>query len=134
MVRLVLVSAIGIAGLAGVLPASAQKQFEAIPPSAAASYKLDFAKNFFPNKEAETANRAEFQKTMKKLEALKGKVITSPSNLLSALQLNDVATLQFMKSYVYLYIRYATNTKNEDDRAAQSKLGAEFNERLGSVA
>ena len=66
-----------------------QESHVAIRPEQAALYHLDFARHFFAGPEAEKAERARLEATLKDLESLKGKVERSADNLQRALQLND---------------------------------------------
>jgi len=118
-----------IAALAFAHPAATQTPFQPIPPEAASKYRFDFPRNFFASPEAERAARSRLETLFKELESLKGKVAASPDNLLRALRLNDRVQSEFMRHYIYLYLRYATNTKNDTAREEQSKLGGEIDNR-----
>jgi oligoendopeptidase F len=111
--------------LAGA-PARAQEAFKPIPGDVAPLYHFNFPRNFFASPEKEKADRAGFFATLKELEGLKGKVAASPANLLRALQLYDRTQQRFMPHYIYLYLRYAVDTKNEASHEQQKQLGAEF--------
>jgi oligoendopeptidase F len=115
--------------LLAAAPVRAQERFEPIPPAAAARYHFNFPRNFFPSPEAEKIDRTAFLGTLAELEKLKGKVAASADNLLRALQLQDRVQSQFMRHYIYLYLRYATNTKDEGSHEAQTQLGAELDRR-----
>lgn len=110
--------------------ATAQETFTPIPPEQAAKYKFDFPRNFFTSPEAEKAARAKLETLFKELESLKGKVAASPDNLLRALKLSDQLQSEFMRHYIYLYLRYATNTKNDTAREEQTRLGSELDNRV----
>ncbi|MDQ3820702.1 MAG: hypothetical protein M3362_23875, partial [Acidobacteriota bacterium] len=110
-------------------PAVCQERFEAIPPQVAQQYHLDFNRNFFASPEAEGADRANLYATLKSLESLKGKVSASAKNLERALQLYDMAQVQFHRHYAYLYLRYAVNTGDETTLAASLALDAEMSAR-----
>jgi len=122
----ILLIAVTVALITATFP---QGQFTSIPPDLAPKYRFDFARNFFASPEVEMAERAKHSATLKELEALKGKVGVSADTLLRALQLNDRLQLQFTRHYIYLYLRYAVNTKDEDSRDTQQKLGAEVTQR-----
>lgn len=109
--------------------AFAQDTFVAIPPTEARHYHFDFARNFFSTPEAEKAERARLDETLKELEALKGKVSASPENLQRALELNDRARVVFSRHYSYLYLRNAVNTLDETSLAESSALDAEVDTR-----
>lgn len=110
-------------------PASGQAGFQPIPPEAARLYHFDFPRNFFASAEKEKADRAPLFAALKELEGLKGKVAASPANLLRALQLSDAVQSRFMPHYIYLYLRYAVDTKDEASRDQQKELGAEVDRR-----
>jgi oligoendopeptidase F len=123
----------GIASLvlAAMLNAAAvgQESFVAIPPAQAASYRIDFARNFFPSPEAEKKDRESLYANLKNLERLKGKVASSATNLERVLKLNDQVLVQFNRHYRYLYLRNAVNTADETSLAEASALDAEVSKR-----
>jgi oligoendopeptidase F len=106
-----------------------QERFASIPPAAAPLYHFNFARNFFASPDAEKAERQKFYATLVELEKLKGKVAATPDNLLRALTLSGRVQSQFMPHYIYLYLHYATNTKNEESHETQQQLGAEIDRR-----
>jgi oligoendopeptidase F len=110
--------------------ARAQETFTPIPPESAAKYKFNFPRNFFASPEAEKGARVRLEALFKGIESLKGKVAASPDNLLRALRLSDQLQSEFMRHYIYLYLRYATNTKNDTAREEQQKLGSELDNRV----
>ena len=107
----------------------AQDTFVAIPPQEMSRYHIDFARNFFASPEAEKADRANLQASLKELETLKGKVAISPDNLQRALQLNDRVHVQYGRHWSYLYLRSAVNTNDEASYAESSALDAEVTRR-----
>ena len=111
------------------LPTFAQEEFVSIPRDRQALYRFNFARNFYASPQAELAARKRLDKLMTELESMKGKVSASSDNLYRALTLNDALTLEAMRHIVYLYLQYATNTKNDAARDAQSKLIADLNSR-----
>lgn len=122
---------LSLLSLQSVSAQESPEKFVAIPADVAPRYHFDFARNFYASPAAEKADRAGYYGTLKSLEQLKGKVAASSSNLLRALQLSDKLQGQFMRHYIYLYLRYATNTKDEASREDQSKFGAELDTRSG---
>lgn len=102
--------------------------FTPIPPSEAARYHIDFTR-FFASPEAERAQRAKLESTLKELESLKGKSTNSAANLERALRLNDQAQTEFYRHYAYLYLRNAVNTKDEESLKQSSALDAEVASR-----
>ena len=61
---------------------------------------------------------------MGQFEKLKGKLTKSPDNLLRGLELSDRAVAEMMRHAVYLYLRYATNTRDTASRDAQTQMFA----------
>ncbi|HEX6648936.1 MAG TPA: hypothetical protein VF075_05340, partial [Pyrinomonadaceae bacterium] len=102
--------------------------FSPIPPSETARYHIDFTR-FFASPEAERAQRAKLEATLKELEALKGKSTNSAANLERALRLNDQAQTEFYRHYAYLYLRNAVNTTDEESLKQSSALDAEVSSR-----
>jgi oligoendopeptidase F len=94
-----------------------QDRFVAIQPEQTAQYHINFARLFFASPEAEKAERAELEATLKDLESLKGKIERSADNLQRAIQLNDRVQIQYQRHYSYLYLRNAVNTKDETSLA-----------------
>jgi oligoendopeptidase F len=109
--------------------AFAQETFTAIPKDIATQYHFNFPRNFFASPQSEKTSRFKFYNTLKALQAMKGKVASSADSLYKTLVLNDQANAEFMPHYIYLYLRYATNTKDETSRDEQAKFGAEFTEK-----
>ncbi len=114
-------------------PALCQEPFEAIPRQVVQQYHLDFNRNFFASPEVERADRANLYATLKSLESLKGKVAASAKNLERALQLYDMAQVQFYRHYAYLYLRYAVNTSDETILAESLALSAEMSVRTAFI-
>jgi oligoendopeptidase F len=114
-------------------PVLAQEEFTPVPKELVPKYRFDFARNFFATPEAEKKARPAVYTALKQLEAYKGKVTASPDNLYNTLTAYDKVVSTFMRHYVYLYLRYATNTQDTASRDAQDKLGAELNQRTSFV-
>lgn len=110
-------------------PGAGDQPFVPIPTDAQPLYHFNFARNFFATPEAEKADRQKLQSTLGDMESLKGKTGASAANLLRAMELSDRVTSEFMRHYIYLYLRYATNTKDTDSLDAQNALGAELDRR-----
>src|SRR5439155_24009077 len=96
-------------------------------------YRFNFPKNFFASAAAEKASRPQVSAALTDLEKYKGKVADSAQNLLKTLQLNDEAVRRVMRHAVFLYLQYATNTKNTEANEAQSKLFADLNTRTSFI-
>ncbi len=114
---------------AALAQTGARDTFTAIPPSDSARYHIDFSRYFFASPESERADRTGLYATIKQLENLKGRVISSAENLEHALQLNDRAQIHFHKHYAFLYLRNAVNTSDETSLAEASALDAEVSAR-----
>jgi len=110
----------------------AQEAFQAIPPDQAAQYRLNFAKVFFADPEAERADRAALESQLSALEELKGAVASS-ANLERALALQDRVLVLLNRHYSYLYLRHAVDTTNEKSLHESSDLDAEVNRRTAFV-
>ncbi len=129
--RLTTVSSLLTALLA--VSAWGQQPFEPIPPAVAPQYHFNFARNFFPSPAAEKAQRAGYDALLRSLERMKGSVASTPQDLLRTLELNDRAQAELMRHVIYLYLRYATNTRDTEDNDTQSRLQAEFNEKTSFI-
>jgi oligoendopeptidase F len=111
-----------------------QDSFVAIQPQRAEQYHINFARNFFPNAEAEKAARANLHAAIKTLEDLKGRVAASADNLQRALELNDHIQIETNRHYSYLYLRYAVDTRDSASLADSSNLVAEVNRRTAFLS
>src|SRR2546421_5007434 len=99
-----------MAAFAWRAPAICQEKFEPIPQPQASRYRFDFGGNFFKSAEEQKAERVKLEAIVTSLEHMKGRVTESPGALLATLQLADRVNSQFMRHYIYLYLRYAVNT------------------------
>lgn len=130
MIRLRVVWAVGFVLFGfGAAPARGQQPFAPIPPEAAGKYRFDFPRNFFASPETEKKDRAKYESLLAALEKMKGKVASSAASLLRTLKLNDEFQLRYNPHYMYLYLRYAVNTKDTASRDAQTGIDAEVNRR-----
>lgn len=107
----------------------AQETFEPIPKSALSQYRFNLARNFFASPEAEKAERRNIYILLEELEKLKRQVASSADNLLLALRLSDHLQSQFRIHSLYLFLRYAIDTKQESSAADESNLRAELRKR-----
>lgn len=114
---------------ASVTPLRAQQTFVPIAHDRQPIYRFNFPRNFYASPQGEVSGRKKLDRMMTQLESLKGKVASSPTNLYRALTLSDQVSLELMRHVVYLYLQYATNTKNTTARDAQSKLIADVTSR-----
>lgn len=111
------------------MPAKAQEEFVPIPRDRQALYHFNFPRNFYATPDAEKRDRKTVYDALKKLESLKGKVTANADNLYAALMLNDKLTDEIMRHVVYLYLQYATNSKNDAARDTMSQIEADINSR-----
>ena len=113
----------------GQAPESTDAKFEPITAAEKPLYHFNFTRNFFADPAAEKAARPKVYAAFADLEKHKGKLAQSPASLLAGLRLYDEALRRVMRHAVYLYLQYATNTKNTAANEAQSKLFADLNTR-----
>lgn len=106
--------------------------FQPIPPAEAAAYRFDLQR-FYPNDAAFQAALKQLDETVQQIQALKGKVIASPRNLLRAFRLTDDFNTRFTKVYWYLQLQYSTNTKNTGPRDESNDLDAKYSPMLAFV-
>ena len=118
-----------LAASSGTGAASAAEPFVAIPPEQAARYHLDFARHYFATPAAEVAARQALDARLKELEALRGKVASSPATLLQALRLEAQAKVDFSRHLEYLHLRHAVDTRDEPSATDESALEAELARR-----
>jgi oligoendopeptidase F len=104
--------------------------FEPIPESEKQLYTFDLEKNFY-------ADQAEFQADLDalisdvgRLEALKGKVASTPENLYEAYNLNDRIIPRWWKLWVYAYLKYATNTDDSGPLETIEKTSGDLESRI----
>lgn len=92
---------------------SGQEKFEPIPKAVASQYRFNLARNFFASPEAEKQARKDIYAPLSELERLKGRVTASGANLYRAFRLSDEMELAFRRHDLYLFLRYAINTRDE---------------------
>jgi oligoendopeptidase F len=117
--------------LAGLCAISLQADdaFVAIRPDEALRYRIDFAKHLFPTREAERANRASLLATVGQLEALKGQLAASPSNLSRALALSDEVDVALARHDADLTLRNAIDARDRTSVEERDSLDAEVASR-----
>ena len=93
-----------------------------------ARYHIDFSR-IFPTPEAEVADRAVLERDFQALQAMRGSVAADGDHLLRALQLNDEVQARTNRHSVYLYLRYAVDTRDEKSRDDDQALNSEFDEK-----
>ena len=107
----------------------AQSNFVAIPADLSPKYRFDFQRNYFSSPDAEVSSRKDAFAKLEELEKLKGRVAENADNLFRSLELSDEVQLAFYPHLSYLYLRFATNTKDEPSRDQGSTMGAELAKR-----
>lgn len=100
--------------------AYAQESFDPFP-NGAARYHLDFSR-IFASSEAEKADRAVLARELDALLAMRGHVA---DNLLAALQKNDAVQARVARHAMYLYLRHAVDTRDEQSSADDDALEAD---------
>jgi oligoendopeptidase F len=107
-----------------VIPVHAQEHFEPFPNGSAALYHIDLTR-IFASPDAERADRSRIRTELAALQALRGHVTSSGGNLLRALQMNDALQMRVARHAMYLYLRYAMDTRDEKSRDESDALGIE---------
>jgi oligoendopeptidase F len=92
--------------------------------SAAEPYRLDFTR-IFASPEAEKADRAALARELDALQAMRGTVASDGDHLLLALQRNDAVQTKLARHAMYLYLRYAVDTRDERSRDEGEALYAD---------
>ena len=112
---------------------SPEEKFEPSPAAEQPLYRFNFPRNFFANPAAEKAARPRIYADLAALEKYKGKLAESPQTLLNGLRQFDTTLSRLMRHAVYLYLQYATNTKNTAAMEDQTKLFADLNTRTSFI-
>jgi len=123
----IIVATITVLLTASAIPA--QDKFEAIPKDLEAKYHFDLARHYFSDPAAERAARKDLFEPLEKLEKLKGKATATADDLLMALELNDRVQQAWYRHWIYLTLRYRTNTKDELSLNESSQITAEYERR-----
>src|SRR5204863_2182670 len=84
-------------------------------PSGSAGYHLDFTR-IFASAEAERADRAALAHEIDALQAMRGNVTVDGDHLLTVLRRNDDVRMKLARHAIYLYLRYAVDTRDEKSR------------------
>ena len=93
-----------------------------------ARYHIDFSR-IFPSPDAEKADRAVLERDLTALQSMRGSVGSDADHLLRALQLNDQVHIRVNQHAMYLYLRYAVDTRDEKSRDDDQALESEFDEK-----
>ena len=91
-------------------------------------YHIDFS-HMFPSAEAERADRAVLERDLDGLQAMRGNVTRDGDHLLRALQLDDEVQIRENRHAIYLYLRYAVDTRDEKSRDEREALLTEVDEK-----
>src|SRR2546428_3516007 len=91
-------------------------------------YHIDFSR-IFPAADAERADRAVLERDVDALQAMRGNVASDGDHLLRALQLNDEVRIRENRHAIYLYLRYAVDTRDEKSRDEREALLTEVDEK-----
>ncbi len=130
MTRTATYLALLLAGMPLLRPGTAQESpFVPIPDSQAALYRFKLGTLFFPSPAAERTARESLFTSLASLEKVKGTVAGSAANLYRALRLSDQIQGRFARHYIYLYLRYAINTKDSAAFEEYSRLTADLSRR-----
>jgi len=89
--------------------------------SGAAHYRFDLARNFFASPQIEIAGRAEVIAAAEAVEGLSRRV-DSPERLLQAFETEDRMQRLFRRHDLYLFLRFAVDTRREQELGAADVL------------
>jgi len=103
--------------------AYAQEPFDPFP-NGTAHYHLDFTR-IFASAEAERADRAALAREIDALQAMRGTVTVDGDHLLMALRRNDDVRMKLARHAIYLYLRYAVDTRDQKSRDEGDALEAD---------
>lgn len=103
--------------------AYAQETFDPFP-NGAARYHLDFSR-IFASPDAEKGDRVALERELDAFQAMRGHVTSDAAHLLAALQRNDAVQARVARHAMYLYLRYAVDTRDEKSRDDDDAIEAE---------
>jgi oligoendopeptidase F len=106
--------------LSAVLTPAAWPQSSSIGAEAA-TYRFDLRRNFFPSPSAEVAARADVLREAAALNAASGQLNTA-ADLTAAMEVQDRMLRGFRRHDLYLFLRYATDTRREAELAGADEL------------
>jgi oligoendopeptidase F len=101
-------------------------------PNGAARYHLDFSR-IFATPEAEKADRAVLARELEALQAMRGSVTADGDHLLAALERRDAVRVRVARHAMYLYLRYAVDTRDEKSSSDDDALEAEADAKSAFV-
>jgi oligoendopeptidase F len=102
--------------------------FDPLPGAQKALYKFDLTK-MYADQAAWDADAAKVRALAGELEGLRGKLLTSPENLLAAEEIQSKAEDALTKLYAYGEFRKAVNTEDPGPYEAYERLRAEYDAR-----
>ncbi|MFZ2961029.1 MAG: M3 family metallopeptidase [Candidatus Ozemobacteraceae bacterium] len=109
---------------------AAEAAFEPVPPSQRDSWRFQLTKRFCVDDAAAKAENIKILDAVKKLESFKGKVLSSPKELLATLdarrELGDLTD----KMDAYVFFKKAINTDDRKAFETQEKVDAEAGARI----
>src|SRR4029079_4845770 len=103
--------------------AYAQETFDPFP-NGGAPYPPAFSR-IFASPDAETSDRAALVRELDAFQAMRGHVTSDAKHLLAALQRNDAIQARVARHAMYLYLRYAVDTRDEKSRDDDDAIEAE---------
>jgi oligoendopeptidase F len=103
--------------------AYAQETFDPFP-NGADRYHLDFSR-IFASPDAEKSDRAALVRELDAFQAMRGHVTHDAAHLLAALQRKDAVQARVARHAMYLYLRYAVDTRDEKSRDDDDAIEAE---------
>jgi oligoendopeptidase F len=111
----------------------AAEEFQPIPDDARARYHFDLGKNFYPNEAAWQKDLDEAKKLAEDLQAYRKKVTSSGQTLYELTQKLERLNLLTQKLYVYRYLQYSVNTKNEPQLTAADQATSEISAKVAFI-
>ncbi|MCC6729933.1 MAG: M3 family oligoendopeptidase [Chthonomonadales bacterium] len=118
--------AVCVAGARAQAPARSPAPLPADP----ARYRIDFARVFFPNAAAEQADRLRLLEDVAALQRLRGRVASSPTELLRALELSNRVQARLARHFICRHLHYLLDTSDARSEEAATSLAAEVGRRI----
>ncbi|MEO7635043.1 MAG: hypothetical protein ABIS38_05295 [Sphingomicrobium sp.] len=111
----------GVLGLAAPTIAAAPAPANAAIASEMRAYRFDLSRNFFATFEQEIATRSEVEAAIAELDRLADGTLTR-ARLIEAMAADDRAQRLFRKHDLYLFLRFAVDTREEAGMAAADAM------------
>ena len=83
---------------------------------------IDFARYFFASPEVEREKRSEVWDAVHRLQGLRGKIASSSSVLLAALESNDEVQRRLYRHLSYLHLRGSIDTRDVASRQDEDRM------------